>query len=170
MKGELDLMPAVESIAGELASIPSTDTVDGEFGKEKQLLSNLKKATLMVAGKAVEKLMQSLAKEQEVLMNIADMLIDVYIAESLMLRVMKINSTDKDKAGVFKDMLAVFMVDAADRINKNGKDAISSYAEGDEMNLLMMGLKRFTKYSPINVKEARRKIAAMLIDKNAYCF
>ena len=134
------------------------------------MLANFKKAVLMVAGKAVEKLMQSLAKEQEILMNIADMLNDVYIAESLMLRVIKLNTAGKDTTGVYKDMLSVFLVDAADRISKNGKDAIASFAEGDEMSLLMLGLKRFTKYKPVNVKVARRNIAAMLIDKNAYCF
>lgn len=170
LKGELDLMPAVQAIAGELSSIPSMDEGGGDFAYEKQLVSNFKKAVLMTAGKAVEKLMQSLAKEQEILMNISDMLNDVYIAESLMLRTMKLNRSGKDADGVYRSMMSVFLVDAADRINKNGRDAIASFAEGDEMNLLMMGLKRFTKYKPVNVKEERRKIAARLIDRNAYCF
>ncbi len=67
-------------------------------------------------------------------------------------------------------MLSVFLCDASDRINKNGKDAISSFTEGDDARMLLMGLKRFTKYEPVNIKEARRRIAAELIEQNKYCF
>lgn len=170
MKGRLDLMTAAKNVASELTGLPSEETDTGEFGKEKKMLSNFKKAILVVAGKAVEKLAMTLSKEQEIIMNISDMLIDTYIAESLMLRVMKLQLKGHDKVSIYRDMLNVFLVDAADRINKNGKDAIASYSEGDEMNMLMMGLKRFTKHTPINVKEARQRIAAAVIEKNEYCF
>ncbi|MEQ8323570.1 MAG: acyl-CoA dehydrogenase family protein [Vicingaceae bacterium] len=170
MKGQLDLMPAVQAVASELASLPSSEKASGDYASQKEMVANFKKAVLVVAGKAVEKLMQSLAKEQEVLMNIANMLMDVYVAESLLLRVMKLDQRGQSNISVYKDMLNIFLVDAADRINKQGKDAIASYSEGDELRMLLMGLKRFTKYESINVVEARRNIAAMLIDKNAYCF
>lgn len=169
MKGKLDLMGAVQEVASELASIPKMSEDDGEFAYEKNLVANFKKAGLLVAGKAVEKFMTSLAKEQEVLMNVADILMDIYIGESLLLRVMKLSSKGGD-VSVHKDMLTVFLNDAADRIHKNGKDAIYSFAEGDETKMLLMGLKRFTKTEPRNIKEARRNVAAKLIDKNAYCF
>ena len=125
----------------------------------------------MVAGSAVQKLMMELAKEQEVLMNIADMMIDVYIGESLQLRVEKMVSLRGEAACAEAiDILRVWLYDASDRINKAGKDAIGSFSEGDEQRLLLMGLKRFTKTSPLNVKEARRRIAAKLLSENKYCF
>ena len=134
------------------------------------MISNFKKAALMVAGKAVEKLAMSLAKEQEIIMNVADMLIDIYVGESMLLRIMKLHGRNAADTKVLRSMVSVFLADAGDRINKNGKDAIASFTEGDELNMLMMGLKRFTKYQPINVKEHRQKIAQKLIDKNEYCY
>lgn len=172
MKGELDLMGPATAVANELMSIP--DFSGGEeqlFDAEKKLLANFKKAVLMVAGSAVQKLMMELAKEQEVLMNIADMMIDVYIGESLQLRVEKMVSLRGEAACADAiDILRVWLYDASDRINKAGKDAIGSFSEGDEQRLLLMGLKRFTKTSPLNVKEARRRIAAKLLSENKYCF
>ncbi|MBP6010171.1 MAG: acyl-CoA dehydrogenase family protein [Bacteroidia bacterium] len=172
MKGELDLMGPATAVANELMSIP--DFSGGEeqlFDAEKKLLANFKKAVLMVAGSAVQKLMMELAKEQEVLMNIADMMIDVYIGESLQLRVEKMVSLRGEAACAEAiDILRVWLYDASGRINKAGKDAIGSFSEGDEQRLLLMGLKRFTKTSPLNVKEARRRIAAKLLSENKYCF
>lgn len=104
-------------------------------------------------------------------MNIADMMIDVYIGESLQLRVEKMVSLRGEAACAEAiDILRVWLYDASDRINKAGKDAIGSFSEGDEQRLLLMGLKRFTKTSPLNVKEARRRIAAKLLSENKYCF
>jgi alkylation response protein AidB-like acyl-CoA dehydrogenase len=125
----------------------------------------------MVAGSAAQKLMMNLAKEQEILMNIADMLIEVYIAESLLLRVEKLVSMKGETAAQAQlSMLKVYFYDAADKINKSGKDALNSFAEGDELRMMLMGLKRFTKVEAINCKEERRKIAAQLIEANKYCF
>jgi len=111
--------------------------------------------------------MQQLAKEQEVLMNIADMMMETYIAESTLLRIQKLgeNATEEQIA-----MMKVYLYDAADRIGKAGRDAIQSFADGDELRAMMMGMKRFTKHEPFNVKEHRRVVAAKLIDKNEYCF
>lgn len=170
MKGELDLMTPAMAVQKELMSIPDFGSgEEGLFAAEKKYLANFKKAILMVAGAAVQKLMQTLAKEQEILMNISNMLIDLYVAESLQLRVEKLVGMKGEAAcEVQLNMMRAFIFDAADRINKNGKDAICSFAEGDELRMMLMGLKRFTKVDPINIKEARQKVAQSLIEANKY--
>ncbi|XOV69032.1 MAG: acyl-CoA dehydrogenase family protein [Fluviicola sp.] len=172
LKGELDLMGPAMSVANELVSIPEMkDPTEGPLGVEFDALQGFKKSILMVAGSAVQKLMQSLAKEQEVLMNIADMSIDTYIAESTLLRVQQ--KIDKQGEDACKEEIAIvktLFYDTADRINKAGKDAVNSFAEGDELRMMMMGLKRFTKTQPFNVKEARQAIAQKLIEANGYCY
>jgi hypothetical protein len=172
MKGELDLMTPATAVATELMSIPDFgDEDDTPFAAEKKLIANFKKAVLMVAGAAAQKLMMELAKEQEILMNIADMIIDVYVAESLQLRVEKLTQMKGEEAAALpNEMLQVFLADAADRIHHNGKSALWSFTDGDEQRMMLMGLKRFTKMNPVNVKESRRKIAAKLISENKYCF
>lgn len=172
MKGELDLMGPAMKVAQELMSIPDFGAPDTTlFAAEKKYLQNFKKAVLMVAGSAAQKLMMNLAKEQEILMNIADMLIEVYVAESLLLRVEKLVSMKGEAAAQAQlSMLKVYFYDAADKINKSGKDALNSFMEGDEHRMMLMGLKRFTKVDAINSKEERRKIAAQLIEANKYCF
>lgn len=172
MKGELDLMGPAMKIAGELMSVPDFGAEDTAlFSAEKKYIKNFKKAVLMVAGSAAQKLMMELAKEQEVLMNIADMLIDLYVAESLQLRVEKLVSMKgEENCKEQIDILRVYINDAADRINKNGKEAINSFAQGDEQRMMLMGLKRFTKTEPFNAKEARRRVAAKLISENKYCY
>jgi alkylation response protein AidB-like acyl-CoA dehydrogenase len=172
MKGELDLMGPAMKVAGELMSVPDFGGEDtATFAAEKTYIRNFKKAALMVAGSAAQKLMMELAKEQEVLMNIADMLIDLYVAESLMLRVEKLVGIRGEKACAEQlDIMRIYINDAADRINKNGKEAINSFSEGDEQRMMLMGLKRFTKTAPYNAKEARRRVAAKLITENKYCF
>lgn len=172
LKGELDLMGPAMSVANELVSIPEMkDPTEGPLGAEFDALEGFKKSILMVAGSAVQKLMQSLAKEQEVLMNIADMSIDTYIAESTLLRVQQM--IDAQGEGACKEQIAIvktLFYDTADKINKAGKDALNSFAEGDELRMMMMGLKRFTKTQPFNVKEARQLIAQKLIEANGYCY
>lgn len=172
MKGELDLLGPATAVANELMQIPEFGGQNDElFAAEKKIIANFKKAVLMVAGSAVQKLMMELAKEQEVLMNVADMLIDLYVAESIQLRVEKLASINGEAACAEQiDMMRVFLYDASDRINKAGKDAITSYTSGDEQRMLMMGLKRFTKVDPVNVKESRRRIAAKLLAENKYCY
>jgi len=172
MKGELDLLGAATKVANELLSIPDFGTeVTTLFASEKKYIKNFKKATLMVAGAAVQKLMTTLSKEQEILMNIADMLIDVYVSESLQLRVEKLVAIrGEENCKEQLDMMRVYINDAADRINKNGKEAINSFAQGDEQRMMLMGLKRFTKTDAFNVKDARRRVAARLVLENKYCF
>jgi hypothetical protein len=172
MKNELDLMGPAKAVADELMSVPSFDDPDTSlFAQEKQYIAKFKKAVLMVAGAAAQKLMMELAKEQEILMNIADMIIDVYAAESCLLRVEKMTGIKgEDSCARQWDMTRVFINDAADRINKNGKDALNAFAEGDELRVMLMGMKRFTKVEPFNTKDARRRIAGELLEVNEYCF
>ena len=104
-------------------------------------------------------------------MNIADMLIDVYTSESILLRAEKYVDIHGEKAGKSHlDMMRIYINDAADRIHKNGKNALSSFVEGDEIRMMFMGLKRFTKVEPFNSKDARRRIANQLLEANEYCF
>jgi len=171
MKGELDLMGPAMAVAEELMGIPDFGELsDALFDAEKRYLKGFKKAVLMVAGSAVQKLMMSLAKEQEILMNIADMLIEVYTAESALLRVEKLHHQVGSEAQLQIDMMRVYMNDAADRIHIAGKNAINAFTEGDEQKMMLMGLRRFTKVQPMNTKEARQAIAIKLINENRYCF
>ena len=131
----------------------------------------MKKAILMVAGTAVQKFMMTLSKEQEIIMNIADMMIDTYLAESVLLRVEQLVSMKgKEAAAVQLDILQVFINDAMNRLQVNGKTAVNCMSEGDEQRMMAMGLKRFTKYTPVNTKEARRRIAKELCEAGNYCF
>lgn len=172
MKGRLNLMPAAMNVQKELMAIPEFGSEEEtSFAAETKAITNMKKAILMVAGAAVQKLMMKLDREQEILMNIADMAIETFVAESSLLRVMKMTNT-LGEAGVADqvDILRIYLNEAADAVALNGKEAINSFAEGDEQRMMLMGLKRFTKLAPYNTKEARRRIAARLIEANHYCF
>ncbi len=172
MKGEIDLMGPAQKVAAELVGIPEMSEPDETlFAYEKKLIANYKKAILLVAGGAVQKLMTTLSKEQEVLMNIADMSIETYVAESVMLRVEKLVSMrGEDACKEQLAMMRVYVNDTCDKIALIGKEAINSYAEGDELRMMVMGLKRFTKQEPFNVKNNRQLIAEKLIAENKYCF
>ena len=172
MKGEIDLMGPAKAVADELMSIPETgDSDDDILAAEKACLKNLKKAVLMVAGAAAQKFMTDLAKQQEILMNIADMVIQVYLTESTMLRVEKLVGIKGEEAVKSQvAMMKCLLYDACDKVNKAGKDAVNSFAAGDEHRGMMMGLKRFTKQVEFNPTEARQLIATRLIDANQYCF
>jgi alkylation response protein AidB-like acyl-CoA dehydrogenase len=173
MKGRLDLMGPAMSVAKELMSIPDFGGSNEEekYAPEKKAIINFKKTILLVAGAAVQKLMMNLDKEQEVLMNIADMAIDTFHAESALLRAIKIADKEGEaKAAIHFDMVRTFMYDAADRINKNAKDALNAFADGDELRMMHLGIKRFTKLQPFNTKDARRRIADKMIDSGNYCF
>jgi len=172
MQGRLDLMGPAMAVQEELMSIPDFG-VDDEtpFAKEKKLVANLKKAILLAAGAAVQKLMVKIENEQEALMNIADMAIETFNAESILLRVMKmVDQRGEAASQLYLDMMRTYLYDAADKVNKSGKDAINSFSDGDEQRMILMGLKRFTKAEPFNSKEARRRIADKMIAEGKYCF
>jgi len=170
MKGRLDLMGAAMAVQKELMAIPEFGSGDDTpFTKEKKAISGFKKAILMTAGAAVQKLMMKIEGEQEILMNIADMAIETYNAESALLRVMKLTDQRGEAACQFElDVTKTYIYDAADKINKYGKDAINAFADGDEQRMMLLGLKRFTKVDSFNSKEAKRRIAAKLISENKY--
>jgi len=172
MKGKLDLMGPAMAVQKELMSIPDFGSEEEDmFTKELKYIANFKKAILMTAGAAVQKLMMQLDKEQEILMNIADMAIETYHAESALLRVMKLTEQQGEAAVALQaDIMRTYIYDAADRINKAGKDALNSFAEGDELRMMHIGLKRFTKVEPFNTKESRRRICARMLEANGYGF
>lgn len=172
MGGRLDLMGPAMAVQKELMSIPDFGAEDETtFAKERKLVANLKKAILMTSGAAVQKLMMKIENEQEVLMNIADMAIETFNAESVLLRVMKMVEQKGEVACQdHLDIMRTYLYDAADKVNKSGKDAVNSFADGDEQRMILMGLKRFTKSEPFNSKDARRRIADRMIAEGKYCF
>jgi alkylation response protein AidB-like acyl-CoA dehydrogenase len=171
MKGEIDLLTPAKAVAKELMGIPDFGAITTDYYEsKKKLLVNYKKAILMVAGAALQKFMATFNDEQEILMNIADMIMVTYAAESMLLRVEKLESMNHENVPAFKDMLEVYMYDSASQMNKFGIDAINAFAEGDEQQGMLMGMKRFTKAAPVNVKDARRRIADQMIEANKYCF
>ena len=172
MKGELDLMGPAMAVANELMSIPDfADKPSSILGNEELYLTGFKKTILMIAGSAVQKLMQSLSKEQEILMNISDISIWTYLAESALLRVQQmIELKGEENCQEEIAIVKTYFYDTADKINKAGKDALNSFVEGDELRMMLMGLKRFTKTESFNPKTARQLIAVKVIDKNEYCF
>jgi len=172
MKGRIDLMSAAMAVQKELMSVPEMGTEEeGVFATEKKLIVNFKKAILITAGAAAQKLMMKIEDEQEILMNIADMAINVFAAESALLHTIQL--TDKlgaSAADIYIDMMKTFLYDTADTIHKHAKDAVNAFAEGDEQRMILLGLKRFTKTESFNTKAARRKIADRLIQEKKYCF
>ncbi len=174
LKGRLDIVGPAWEVQKELAAMPGFSKAEGTYGAEEKAIEDFKKVLLMVAGTAAKKQMDgelNLENEQEVLMNIADIMIDVFVAESTLLRVQRLAELEQKPAdqAVYDAILKVFFTDATTRINKNATDALVSFAEGDLLRTLLMGLKRFTKYTPVNVKLERRKIADALIAANDYC-
>ena len=166
------MTPAMK-IAADLISIPSFDRPDENelFAVEKEQVKKLKKAILMAAGKAAQHFAMDIEKEQEVLMNLADMVIEVYTAESAILRAEKLalkNGEDQTASQI--TMSKLFLYAAIKNCQKSGEEVILSFTEGDEQKMLLMGLKRFTKGYTINPKKLRREVAAKLIEENKYCF
>ncbi|MBK9569981.1 MAG: acyl-CoA dehydrogenase family protein [Chitinophagaceae bacterium] len=172
MGGRLDLMGPAMNVQKELMSIPDFGAGDDTpFAAERKLVAGLKKAILMTSGAAVQKLMMKIDTEQEVMMNIADMAIETFNAESVLLRVMKmVDQKGEAACQLYGDIMRTYLYDAADKVNKSGKDAINAFADGDEQRMILMGLKRFTKAEPFNSKDARRRIADKMIAEGKYCY
>ncbi|MGI8636259.1 MAG: acyl-CoA dehydrogenase family protein, partial [Segetibacter sp.] len=143
MKGRLNLMGPAMNVQKELLSIPDFGSENGgAFTSELKAIEKFKKAILITAGAAVQKLMSKLESEQEILMNIADMIISTFTAESALLRVMKLaKKRDSTELQFEQDMMSVYLNDSADKINKYGKDAINAFAQGDEQRMLLLGIK-----------------------------
>ncbi|MCI9844678.1 acyl-CoA dehydrogenase family protein [Flavobacterium pectinovorum] len=174
MKGHVDLLGPAMKVQEELMGIPSFDTPDFSelFAEEKVIIANLKKVFLMVAGSAVQKYGPDLDSHQQLLMAASDILIEIYMAESTILRTEKLATKEgEDKVQEQIAMAKLYLYKAVDIVNLRGKEGIASFSEGDEQRMMLMGLKRFTKYTNLpNVVALREKIASKLVAENAYCF
>lgn len=172
MKGQLDLLGPAQAVAQELMGIPDfPEPDDSLLADEKRMVANFKKAVLMTAGGAAQKLGLELAKHQETLMHIADITIDTYLAESVLLRTLKLaemKGADNVKEQVA--MCRLYIHDAADRIHKWAKEAVNNFAEGDERQAMLMGAKRFSKNTNINTAELRKLVAKKMIAEGKYGF
>lgn len=172
MKGHVDLLGPAMKVAEELMGIPSFDTPDYSelFAEEKEMIAKLKKAFLMVAGSAVQKYGPELDSHQQLLMAASDILIEIYMAESVVLRTEKLaKSKGADNVKEQIAMAQLYLYKAVDIVTIKGKEGIASFAEGDEQRMMMMGLKRFTKYTNMpNVVGLRETIAAKIISEGAY--
>jgi hypothetical protein len=174
MKGHVDLLGPASQVQEELMGIPSFDVPDYSelFAEEKEMISKIKKAFLMVAGGAVQKYGPDLEGHQQLLMAAADMLIEIYMAESTILRTEKIaKKSGEEKVQEQIAMAKLYLYNAIDIINLKGKESIISFAEGDEQRMMLMGLRRFTKYTNMpNIVGLREIITSKLVEKNEYCF
>ena len=174
MKGHVDLLGPASEVQAELMGIPSFETPDYSelFAEEKEMIGKLKKAFLMVAGGAVQKYGPDLDGHQQLLMAAADILIEIYMAESTILRTEKLAKT-KGEAAVKEQiaMAQLYLYKAVDIITQKGKEGIVSFAEGDEQRMMLMGLRRYTKYTNMtNVIGLREIITSKLVAEKAYCF
>lgn len=174
MKGHVDLLGPATAVGNELMGIPSFDTPDYSelLSEEKEMVAKLKKVFLMVAGSAVQKYGPALDEHQMLLLAASNILIEIYLAESAILRTEK--NAKRFGEAAQKEQIAMsklYLYNAVDTVIKNGKEAIVSMAEGDEQRMMLMGLKRFTKYTnQPNVVELRNTIADKLKAENKYCF
>lgn len=174
MRGHVDLLGPATKVGEELMGIPSFDTPDFSelFAEEKDLLARLKKVFLMIAGSAVQKFGEDLEKHQQVLMAASDILIEIYMVESTVLRTEKnAKRFGEDAQSAQIAMSRLYLYDAVDIIQRKGKEAIVSFAEGDEQRMMLMGLKRFTKYTnQPNVAAIRTQIADKVAADKRYTF
>lgn len=174
MKGHVDLLGPASKVQEELMGIPSFDIPDYSelFSEEKELIVKLKKAFLMVAGGAVQKYGPDLEGHQQLLMAAADILIEIYLAESTILRTEKL-AKKAGEANVKEQiaMAKLYLYKAVDVVTQKGKESIISFAEGDEQRMMLMGLRRFTKYTNMpNIVGLRETITTKLVAENSYCF
>ncbi|MDG2313825.1 MAG: acyl-CoA dehydrogenase family protein [Flavobacteriaceae bacterium] len=174
MKGHIDLLQPAMSVAEELMGIPSFDTPDfsAPLAQEKHIIKNLKKVFLMIAGAGVKKYGDQLEQHQQLLMCVADIMIEVYMAESCVLRTEKnIDRMGAESQAHQIAMTQLYLFDAVELISKRGKEAIISSSEGDEQKMMLMGLKRYTKYSEFpNIVALRNQVAEKIAEENQYCF
>ncbi len=173
MKGEVNIFDPAMAVSKELTSVPSFETIDTSelFAAEKEVLKKLKKVFLMVGGKAAMALQDKIEDEQEVMMNLADVMIEIYASESAILRTEKLVGLRGEAACANQIAMAqVYLAEAVDKINAAAKEAIASFTSGDEQKVMLMGLKRFTKADLVNTKELRRGIADYMIAQGKYPF
>src|ERR1051325_8359958 len=173
MSGRLALLPAAQGLMDEILnpSMPSFDTDESLLAAEQKLAANAKKVALMTLGTAAQKYMMGLADQQEILMGVADIIMDAFGIESAILRTQKVATSQSEKAAErYVDMTRVFCNDAVERIEAHAKNTLAAMADGDELRTLLAALRRFTKMTPINTVAARQRIANSMIEANKYVY
>ena len=174
MKGHVDLLGPASKVQEELLGIPSFESPDYSvlFSEEKEMLKKLKKIFLMVSGGAVQKYGPQLEEHQQLLIAAADILIEIYMAESAILRTEKnVKRTSQEEQSAQIAMAKLYLYHAVDIVEEKGKESIISFAEGDQQRIMLMGLKRFTKYTNYpDIVDLRIEIAEKVKEKNSYCF
>jgi alkylation response protein AidB-like acyl-CoA dehydrogenase len=173
MAGKLALLPAAQKLMDEVMSpsMGSFDEDEGVLAAEAKLVQNAKKVALMTLGTAAQKYMMSLSEQQEILLGIADIVMDAYAMETAVLRAQKLaESQGEEAAARYIDMTQVFCNDAVQRIEAKAKNLLAAMSEGDEARTLLAALRRFTKQSPYNTIAARQRIAEVLIKANRYAY
>jgi alkylation response protein AidB-like acyl-CoA dehydrogenase len=171
--GKLALLPAAQALMDEILTpqIAGFDDDDGLLAAETRLAKNAKKVGLMTLGTAAQKYMMTLGDQQEILIGIADIIMDAYAMESAILRTQKLaGSQGEEAAARYIDMTRVFCNDAVERIEARAKNTLAGMAEGDELRTLLAALRRFTKLTPVNTIVARQRIAAAMIEANKYVY
>ena len=171
-KGQLALFDHAKGIAKELMSLPNfgNDSL-GLLSTEKKVLQNLKKATLMLLGKAAQTFGSALQDQQEIMLRLADMVIEVYVAESALLRAEKLVGTKGEaEATAYLNMSRVYLYEAVEKVATAGREAVMAFADGDDLQILLMGLKRFTRPYIVNTKTLRTEIADEMLAQGKYCF
>ena len=173
LSGNLALLPAAQALMDEILSpsLPDFDDEDAVLAVEQKLVANAKKVALMTLGTAAQKYMMKLADQQEILMGVADIIMDTYAMESAILRARKLAAAQGEQAAArYLDMTRVFCNDAIGRIEANAKNTLAAMAEGDELRTLLAALRRFVKHTPMNTVAARQAIAGVLIEANRYAY
>jgi len=173
LSGKLALLPAAQKLMDEVLSplMPSLDDEEGTLAAEHRLAQNAKKVALMTLGTAAQKYMTALADKQEILMGVADIIIDAYAMESAVLRAQKFTAAQGEEAAARRiDIARVFSNDAIQRVETKAKNVLAAMAEGDELRTLLAALRRFMKHTPINTVAARQRIADTMIKANRYTF
>jgi len=174
MKGHVDVLTPASAVAKELTSIPSFENPDYSilFAEEKNIIVNLKKLFLMVSGAALQKYGEEIEKHQQLMLAASDILIQIYMAESAILRAEKLAKNEgEEKVKEQIAMAKLNLFNAIDIIETAGKHSIISFTKGDEQRMMLMGLKRYTKYVNMpNIIELRNIIADKVTEENKYCF
>jgi hypothetical protein len=171
-KKEIPVMEEAQKALDEIPGLQAMDMKGLDYFAEKQwYIRNFKKAALILLKTVSEKFTKTLVLEQEILNNISDIIMLLYAAESAMLRIQKLGKIKSEEAyGIYRDMLDVFTFDAASAIRKFGLDTVYSFAFGDTRELLIKGIEYYTRMEGVNVRDARRRIADLLISENRYCY
>jgi len=173
LSGHLALLPAAQALMDEILTpqMASFDEDEAVLATEQKLAQNAKKVALMTLGTAAQKYMMKLGDQQEILLGIADIIMDAYAMESAILRTQKLAASQGEKSAErFVDMTRVFCNDAVERIEAHAKNTLAAMADGDELRTLLAALRRFTKMTPINTVVARQRIANAMIEANKYVY